>query len=144
MKVRGTGLIAALAAIGFAFTAAQSAQAATISNSILDGGYAKPVLIDPSTGKVRRLPAFSAGRHGALRTSDGRALITAYQRAGAIWVERYSLANGKATAIGPSATTRWLRRYPDGMVRRLQLLARWPATRLHPSPPVDADRGAGG
>lgn len=102
MTMRRTGLVAALAAIGFAIAPVQSVQAASIANSILAGGYAKPVLMDPSSGKVRKLPAFNAARNeNAIRTTDGRALITAYQRAGSIWVERYSLATGKATAIGP-------------------------------------------
>jgi len=106
MGVRGTGLVATLAAIWFALAAVPSVQAASVSNSILVGGYARPVLMDPSTGKVRKLPAFNAAREEtALRTTDGRALITAYQRAGAAWVERYSLMDGNVTAIGPFAVS---------------------------------------
>ena len=205
MGVRGSGLVATLAAIWFALAAVPSVQAASVSNSILVGGYARPVLMDPSTGKVRKLPAFNAAREEtALRTTDGRALITAYQRAGAAWVERYSLMDGNVTAIGPFAVsgseslpwalspdgrevvtvTRTSSTVPgtnigsDGPIRvdRLDLDAltampligpiprshvavratprpsgsplsasrRWAATCLHPSPPVDADRGAGG
>ena len=85
MGVRGTGLVATLAAIWFALAAVQSVQAASVADSILVGGYARPVLIDPSTGKVRKLPAFNAARdETALRTTDGRALITAYRRRGGL------------------------------------------------------------
>ena len=56
------------------------------------------MLLDPSTGKVRKLPAFGGAREGnALRTWDGRALTSAYQSAGSVRVERYSLAGGKTT-----------------------------------------------
>src|SRR4029079_7625889 len=69
MGVRGSGLVATLAAIWFALAAVPSVQAASVSNSILVGGYARPVLMDPSTGKVRKLPAFNAAREEtALRT----------------------------------------------------------------------------
>ena len=62
MNVRGTGLVAALAAIWFAFAAVQSAQAASVSNSILVGGYARACLDrsehreGPQAARVQRGP----------------------------------------------------------------------------------------
>ena len=103
MRLHGT----AVTMLVVTWLAAGSAQAASIPDSILGGTYGKPVLIDPSTGKARKRPPFKAGGRfdWALRTGDGRSLVTAYQKGGAAWVERYSLASGKSTVIGPFPVT---------------------------------------
>jgi Tol biopolymer transport system component len=152
MRFHGTGPVVAfalalLAAIWLALAAATPVQAASIQNAILAGGFAKPVLINPSTGKVRKLPAFKAARdETALRTMDGRALITAYDRAGATWVERYSLANGKVTVIGPfpitGSQTIPYALSPDGrqLVTRTMNWSTVPGTSTGSDGPIRVDR----